>query len=86
MMNEKDEPPSYFNNPQSEAPFTSNLPFTNNSFSFSIEKDFIKSVDGILRLLIVVSFISNLQPNYLDRELYVYINFFRFFNFVDLFL
>jgi hypothetical protein len=65
MMNEKEEDQSqlpassssYFNSPQTEAPFTSNITNTNygnNRFNFSLNRSFIISIDGILRLLIIV--------------------------------
>ena len=68
MMNEKEEDQSqlpasssssYFNSPQTEAPFNSNITNTNygnNRFNFSLNKSFIISIEGILRLLIIVSY------------------------------
>jgi hypothetical protein len=64
MMNEKEEDQSqlpassssYFNSPQTEAPFTSNITNTNYRNS-RFNLSFVKSIDGILRLLIIVSYI-----------------------------
>jgi len=64
-MNEKEEDQSqlpaassssYFNSPQTEAPFISNITNTNYGNS-RFNLSFVKSIDGILRLLIIVSYI-----------------------------